>query len=410
MLPRILIMGAGITGSCLALRLEQDGCDVTLVDQARLPMTGASLNNEGKLHLGFVYAKDPWSATHPIMVEGSLSFLAVLSRLTGVTRGGIAPSRPFYYAIPRDSQVEVATVRNHFEDVSVTATRVSEEKGLTYLGAGPERWFRELTASEHELRFSPESTVGSFATVERSVNTASVARIVQQTVVASRVRWRPSTEVVAVDRRPIGPIRVHLQRQDGALDREDFDIVVNCLWHDRVRIDETAGVTPGQPWLHRYKACVWLQTLNRQELPGVSSVTFLLGPYGDVVDHGQGHYYVSWYPECRTGATNAPDARGLAKEAARLDGKDLVAATLTGLAHYLPAVAQLAHVPSSVRIGGGYIYSSGSSDISDPLSILHQRSDIGPQQYDRYITIDTGKYCTGPLFASQAARMIEDLL
>ena len=46
-------------GCCLALDLVQKGYEVDLIDAAETPMTGASLNNEGKIHLGFVYASDP---------------------------------------------------------------------------------------------------------------------------------------------------------------------------------------------------------------------------------------------------------------------------------------------------------------------------------------------------------------
>jgi glycine/D-amino acid oxidase-like deaminating enzyme len=53
------VLGAGIMGCCLALELAQRGRRVDLLDLAPAPMTGASLHNEGKLHLGFVYAKDP---------------------------------------------------------------------------------------------------------------------------------------------------------------------------------------------------------------------------------------------------------------------------------------------------------------------------------------------------------------
>lgn len=105
MLPRILVMGAGITGSCVALELTRRGHDVTLVDQAHQPMTAASLHNEGKLHLGFVYASDPRHATHAVMLEGSLSFAPILASLTGATCRDLGPSSPFYYAVPHDSQI-----------------------------------------------------------------------------------------------------------------------------------------------------------------------------------------------------------------------------------------------------------------------------------------------------------------
>ena len=80
----IAVLGAGIMGCCLALDLAQRGHRVDLIEYASEPMTGASLHNEGKLHLGFVYANDPLKATHGLMLRGSLAFSRIIERLTGM--------------------------------------------------------------------------------------------------------------------------------------------------------------------------------------------------------------------------------------------------------------------------------------------------------------------------------------
>ena len=90
------IMGAGIMGCCLALELAQRGHRVDLIDLAPTPMTGASLHNEGKLHLGFVYANDPLKKTHGLMLRGSLTFSRIIERLTGYGADSFLPSEPFH--------------------------------------------------------------------------------------------------------------------------------------------------------------------------------------------------------------------------------------------------------------------------------------------------------------------------
>ena len=47
----IAIIGAELTGCCVALELARRHHDVTLIEQDALPMNRASLRNEGKIHL-----------------------------------------------------------------------------------------------------------------------------------------------------------------------------------------------------------------------------------------------------------------------------------------------------------------------------------------------------------------------
>ena len=54
----IAIIGAGLTGCCVALELARRHHDVMLIEQDALPMNRASLRNEGKIHLGLIYAND----------------------------------------------------------------------------------------------------------------------------------------------------------------------------------------------------------------------------------------------------------------------------------------------------------------------------------------------------------------
>ncbi len=61
--PKIVILGAGLQGVSVALELAHRGVQVLLIDQDQQPMNRASLRNEGKIHLGLIYANDPSQAT-----------------------------------------------------------------------------------------------------------------------------------------------------------------------------------------------------------------------------------------------------------------------------------------------------------------------------------------------------------
>ena len=80
---RVGILGAGIMGCSLALLLARRGVRVTLIDQAPAPFSGASRWNEGKIHLGFLYAGDPSLATARKLLPGGLAFRRIVEELVG---------------------------------------------------------------------------------------------------------------------------------------------------------------------------------------------------------------------------------------------------------------------------------------------------------------------------------------
>lgn len=60
--PRVAVVGSGIFGSAIALKLAEEGADVTLFDRASDLLMGASFNNQNRLHLGFHYPRDDETA------------------------------------------------------------------------------------------------------------------------------------------------------------------------------------------------------------------------------------------------------------------------------------------------------------------------------------------------------------
>ena len=56
-------------------------------------------------------------------------------------------------------------------------------------------------------------------------------------------------------------------------------------------------------------------------------------------------------------------------------------------------------------VDAGIITAWGATDIDDPNSGLHQRHEVGPWARDGWISVDTGKLTTAPLFAQRAAAL-----
>ena len=82
-MTRVAVLGAGLQGASVALELAANGVEVDLYDQAGHCLAGASSNNEGKIHFGYVYANDPSLRTARTLIEGALAFSPLLRRWLG---------------------------------------------------------------------------------------------------------------------------------------------------------------------------------------------------------------------------------------------------------------------------------------------------------------------------------------
>ena len=397
MTRRVAVLGAGLQGSCIALELARRGVDVDLVDRADAALTGASLHNEGKVHLGYVYANDPTRRTARMMIEGALDFGPSLRRWLGAAMDDVVTSSPFFYVVHRESLLEVADIEAHFSDCLAITTEVLAGREPDYFGADPRVAPRRL--GDHELAglFDSDTVVAAYATTELAVDPASLARAVRRALAAEpRVRLVLDTEVRAVTRLADGAV-VHTDRWD-----ERYDHVVNALWSGRLAVDRTAGVAAERPWLYRMKYFVRLT-------PGraLPSTTIMLGPFGDVVAYADGGAFLSWYPAGRQGTSAELAPPGWPDELGDILGKETLEATVDALVSIVPSVGDVpAPELADGRVLGGVIYAHGHSDIDDPASVLHERHDIGPATFGRYHSVDTGKLTMAPRFAMAVAERI----
>jgi len=426
------ILGAGIAGCCLALELAQRGYSVDLIDLANEPVTGASLHNEGKLHLGFVYANDPLEKTHRLMLRGSLTFARIIERLTGSGPAAYMTPQPFHYFVPVDSRLDLVALEEHFQTVEESAQELTQSTGDLYLGLKLDRYFRRNSSREHERLFSPRLTLGSFSTEERSVLPTAVADILRRAVKTQpNITYVGNTTVRVVDRIADGSVEVDATRNGTSLSQL-YSCVVNCLWDDKIRIDRTAGILEPGPWMHRYKVGIYVSAPDIRDRH-IPSATGIHGPYGDVVKRADGLYYISWYPLCKIEQSTQADGRtlhdrvhkGFAPRGTRvvtsvfpslsclvttITHKRFIKNNIRQMADYIPSMTEFMRFVTKSKLGGGVILARGCSDIDDPHSQLHQRLPIGPVAYGSYITVDTGKYTMAPLLAIQTADMVVEAL
>ena len=92
--PHIAVLGGGLQGCCIALALAERRARVTLYDRNDALMTQAAVVNEGRMHLGYIYAADTSLATARMMIRGGLAFAPFIERYVGLSPGELAPSGP----------------------------------------------------------------------------------------------------------------------------------------------------------------------------------------------------------------------------------------------------------------------------------------------------------------------------
>jgi hypothetical protein len=383
------------------MALASAGVQVELYERNAVLLGEASLHNEGKLHLGYVYAHDHSLQTARLMMRGAAAFAPLLRRWVGSAVDAIPISSRFHYVAHRDSLLSPEQIEHHLSRCCAFARAEIEGKS-DYFGVD----FREPPAAvpSYANDFDARTVARVFRTAEIAVDTEVMAATVRAGLARyPNIRCIFGAEVtrVAADD---GQADVFFSIDGQAL-RQAYDHVVNATWESRLAIDATMGLHPPRPWLFRLKH--YVRVRPRTSMSGaIPSSTIVLGPFGDIVDYRNGELYLSWYPAAvvRSSAIRPPDwPRDL--DGAR--ALEMFAEVTRGLAAIVPNVAEItAENVSRLSVQGGVIFAWGSSDIDDPASMLHERAAIGPQRSGRYCTIDTGKLTTAPLFAKLAADSI----
>jgi glycine/D-amino acid oxidase-like deaminating enzyme len=402
----VLIVGAGLQGTAVALELARRGIRSTLLDAEPRAINRASLRNEGKIHLGFVYANDRSLGSAYLQLDGALRFRALCARWIGPRADWLALSTPFHYLVARDSIVAPALLAEHYAAVEERfRKRTEQDARLDYLGARPERLVRRLTGPEIAEHFDPDRITAGFATAERAIDTDALATAFRRAVASSReIEFFPSHTARSLAAENDG-FRVEGDGAQGAW-RLRARQVVNATWERRLGLDQQLGIPAPRGLLHRLKYRVIARL--PAELRGAPSVTMVLGRYGDVVIRSDGTAYLSWYPAGLRGWSHEIEPPASWDSACRGEvapalAREIETAILAGIGAWLPAIARC----QPLHVDAGAIVAIGHSDVDDAGSRLHERSEIGVTSRDGYHSVNTGKLTTAPLFAVEVADRVE---
>jgi hypothetical protein len=384
-------------GCSAALSLARRGARVTLMDAAPRPCQGASRWNEGKIHLGYLYAADPSLATARVVLEGGVAFKPLIERLIDRSIDAVTSEVDDVYLVHRRSVVDADAMGRYYAAVSAL---VREHPGADgYLRPVGQASSHRLSASElGQLCDTPEIVAG-FRVPERSVSTVWIAdHLVAAVAAEPRIEARWGVRVTGVSRgdgHPDAPMHV---ATSAGLDGP-FDGVVNALWDGRLGVDAASGVPPPPTWSHRFRRSLFVRTSRPVTLP---SAVIAVGPFGDVKNYNGRDLYLSWYPAglAVEGTELQPPPVPPLDDAARAQ---LIETVLDQLGALLPSVSTLRPVLESVQVEGGWVYAAGRGALDDRRSTLHRRDRAGILRDGRYLSIDTGKYSMAPWIAERLA-------
>lgn len=391
--PKVAVLGAGIMGCATALFLARGGARVTLLDAAPRPFEEASRWNEGKIHLGFLYAADPSLESARQVLEGGLTFRPLVEQLIGSSiEPAITPQDDLYFCHAQ-SVVSPEAMADYLE--KVTALARAHPNAADYLVPLTAARSRRLTARELSHHSGNPALVAGFQVPERSVSTLWLAgRFV------SALEGEPGIEL-AMNRRVAGlaPMaegwRVDLD--DGS--EGPFDVVVNALWQGKLEIDATAGLEAAPGWSHRYRLSLFVSSKAALDIP---SRVIATGPFGDVKNYNGRDFYLSWYPAGLLLESEAlappPAPRPNAAEQERIESE-----MLRSLTSFFPDLALLGEQKERSRLAGGWVFAAGRGSLADPKATLHQRDAFGIRREGSYFSVDTGKYSSAPLLARRIA-------
>jgi glycine/D-amino acid oxidase-like deaminating enzyme len=370
-------------GCSLALFLARRGARVTLIEHASEPIARASRWNEGKIHLGFLYAGDPTFATARKLIPGGLAFRPLVEELVGRSIEGALSQPNDLYLAHRDSVVDAAAMERYLAQV---AKLVAAQAGGGDFSVAPKR----LTPAElAEITPAPEIVAG-FRVPERSVHTGLIADwFVEALRAEPMIDLLLSCRVSGVAEDKSGWRIVASPPAEAT-----FDVIINALWEGRSAIDKTAGLGDSGTWSYRYRLSLFARAARECRLP---SAVIATGPFGDMKNYNGRDLYLSWYPAGLMADLAAPED-GVQPHA----NEAIIEATLTSLAHFFPDLRD-ALAGAQIGVKGGWIVAPGGGSLADPASALHRRDRFGVSRRGCYFSVDTGKYSTAPWLARRIA-------
>ena len=168
----------------IALALAERGVKVTLFDKNDALLSRAAVANEGKIHLGYMYAGDPTLSTAKTMMAGALSFAPFLERYLGQSAHSFSVSVPATYIVHRDSQHSAEDVCAYLRTVHALINEAAEGRRQAYFGKDLGAPLRLWSTRKKRQSLIPAIAVAAVSTPEIAINPVALARRLRECIAA----------------------------------------------------------------------------------------------------------------------------------------------------------------------------------------------------------------------------------
>jgi hypothetical protein len=406
--PKVIIVGAGLQGLSIALALAHHNIPSTILEKNSHAMRAASYGNEGKIHLGFVYAMDETLKTGRKMLLGALSFSHLLEKWAGSFNWDRFKTSPFLYGVMQDSLVNEAYLKTYYTKLSQEVSTTLNQLNIPYeyLKENLTPFFYEkLPPAEQIFKFNPEKLSSYILTNEKSIDTRLFSiDLLEKIKQIPMITLKCDHELVHAKETHQGYM-LRVQTKEHVYE-EQADIVINCAWYNRTKLDDM--IIPSQK-LHteKYSYRIKHRVLAK---PNIDTrlkhpITMVQGPYGDVVPFSDGTVYLSWYPQCRTYIDHLPPS---IKDTPLKEIEEIGHNCIHAISEILPELKNSTMIECSpcIIVAKAEQKSEEIHDINHPKSDLHQRSQAGPICYKKWWSVDTGKLTLAPYYANETVKQI----
>jgi len=181
---RVAVLGAGLQGACVAMELASTGITVDLYDKNDRCVTQASAQNEGKIHLGYVYANDRTLRTARTMVRGAIAFSPLMRRWIGTAIDTIPVSTPFCYLVHAESLLSADEIECHLERSHAIALDESAGAAPDYFGSDYRVKPKRIGDAEAGALFDRPRFKAAYRTPEIAIDPEALAAIVRARLAA----------------------------------------------------------------------------------------------------------------------------------------------------------------------------------------------------------------------------------
>lgn len=402
---KAIVLGAGLQGVLVALMLARRGYDVTLIDRRSQIMDGASLNYEGRVHLGLIYAMDRDFATGARMVADALHFAPVVERLIGrsLDWSGLC-STPSRYLVHAQSHLAVDKIFEHFQRVETALRDGLRDERLSYLGQRRQLGARRVDVPQEVCR---TAITACFETGELCVDQLALREILRAAIAKlPNITLSLEQNVGRVEQSASGTWDVTCLEGTGQEERFSAPLVLNCLWEERALFDRQIGLQDKGAESMRLKFSLLVR--KNEVIDRLGSFIIVHGAFGSIVTHpAKEDAFLSWYPGSLHGLmpvqklpeTWADICRG------KIDPDVMLTVWQNNLEGFRTIIPDLG-APEPTVIKAGVILANGLLDIDRTDSAFHRRDEAPVRIRDGYVSVSTGKYTSAP----RNTAILEDLL